>query len=108
MTPADTGSVADVRPIVAAARAYLDGQAGVVATARIVADLVRGGNFAADDLLVGFTAIDFESDSFPLGEGRKTWNLAALARADAAREQYESSMAHTMTYMCRQIVASFT
>ncbi len=41
-------------------------------------------------LFTPIEGVDSELDSFPVGESRKYWEPAALARADAARKTVEA------------------
>ena len=100
-------AVAVRRAIAAAAQAYLDGTAGVTETSRKITKLAHKLNSSLSDLLIGFTGVDSETDTLPLGEVRAHWSSEALAREDEARERYEAKIAAEFSAMCHQVVAVF-
>ncbi len=103
----EADAIAIRRRIAEAAQGYLDGSKGAVETSRTIASLARQIDSSLDDLLVGFTGIDSETDALPLGEPRALWSESALGREDAERQRYESDVASEFAAMCERVVAVF-
>jgi len=103
-TPAET-PVSVRRQIVVFAQSYLDGHTGAIETSRAIVDLSLMIDASLDDLFIGFTGIDSESDTFPLGEVRRQWSNTALEREDASRQVYETHLKEKMMDLCQKVVA---
>lgn len=69
------------------ARAMLANELDLVAGVREICSL-RFFLDAGDPIFTPFVAVDFETDHFPVGDQRKLWAAAGLARVDAELRQY--------------------
>jgi hypothetical protein len=78
-----------------------------VETSRLITSLAHRLDASVSELLVGFTAIDSETDAFPIGKVWEMWNLDALRREDDQLKGYEESVAEAMHEMCKKVVAMF-
>jgi hypothetical protein len=79
------------RRVVELANAYIANAVGLVEVSREMSLLRFKVGAEWDEDFVYFVAVDSETDTFPVGPSRVHWSPAALAREDAAREQYEVS-----------------
>ena len=95
------------RQISLAAQAYLDHKVGAVETSRLITSLAHRLDASLSELLVGFTAIDSETDAFPIGKAREMWNADVLHREDNQRRLYEESVVEAMHEMCKKVVDLF-
>jgi len=64
------------------------GEASVIATSRLICSLEHGCELDTPGF-IGFTAIESETDDYPLGETRQNWNADYLAELDAEFSSYE-------------------
>ena len=79
------------RRVVELASAYIANSVGLVEMSREMSSLRFKVGAEWDEDFVYFVAVDSETDTFPVGPSRVHWSPSALAREDAAREQYEQS-----------------
>jgi hypothetical protein len=92
------------KALLAGAKAFLAGQAGVIETARALLGL-RNVRPELNDSVMTFVGIDSETDTFPLDEVRKLWAPDALARLDP---KIAADTEHYREYIrkaCEQIVS---
>jgi hypothetical protein len=88
--PDDTVNRASVRAqILAVAKQLLTGQLDVITAARRLSALHDDAEPEIREALVGFVAIDSETDTLPIGEVRQYWRLDALERKDREIAQAE-------------------
>jgi hypothetical protein len=103
----ERGSIELRRQLALGAQAYLAGQTSAVEASQHIFAAAIQLDASTSDLLIGITRVASRADTFPLGRVREGWSTEALAREDAAREQFEVEIAEDMTRMCRRVVELF-
>jgi hypothetical protein len=68
--------------ILSVAKRFLGGQLGVIAASRELSPLRHEVEAELAEVLLVFTAIDSETDTFPIGDAGQHWSPEALDRKD--------------------------
>ena len=97
------------RRVTAAAPAFLDRRAGVIETARAVADLCGEivPAWTNDSALLSIKEIVDQADGLPVGPVRELWSREALALRDPVIESIESSYQLELEEACRSLVERY-
>src|SRR5262249_41850783 len=97
------GSAVDV------AQAILDKREGICAGSRLLAGLadVLVSDWRIEPDFVLFGGVASESDQFPLGKVRDSWEPAAVRALDVEREAIERRWEPRVMVACHSIVARF-
>ena len=103
----ERGSIELRRELALAAQAYLAGETSAVEASQHIFAAAIQLDASTSDLLIGITRVASRADTFPLGRVREGWSTEALAREDAAREQFEVEIAEDIARMCRRVVELF-
>jgi hypothetical protein len=77
--------------ILSVAKRILAGQLGVIAASRELSPLRHEVEAELSEVLLVFTRIDSETDTFPIGDDRQHWNPDALERKDHEIIEAENS-----------------
>jgi len=94
--------------IAEAAREMLSGRLSFLEGARIIVRFnALAGLANSDPDIVPFVTISSQTGALPLGETRKLWEPAALAKIQPQIEQAEKWAAEHATPHCRALIARF-
>ena len=98
-----------VRDAVDVARAVVNKREGILPGSRLLAGLahVLVPDWRIDPDFVVLGGFDSESDRFPLGKVRDSWDPAALTVLDLEREEMERHWESRVIAACRSIMARF-
>jgi hypothetical protein len=98
-----------VRNAVDVARAIVEKREGISAGSRLLAGLahVLVPDWRVDPDFVVIGGFDSESDRFPLGKVRDSWDPTALKALDLQREDMERRWEARVMAACHSIVARF-
>ena len=98
-----------VRKALDVARAIVDNREGICAGSRLLAGLshVLVPDWRLDPDFVVIGGFDAESDQFPLGKVRDSWDPTALKALDVQREELERRWEPRVMAACHSIVARF-
>ena len=95
------------RRVVELAQAYIANSVGLVEMSREMSSLRFKVDAEWDEDFIHFVAVDSETDAFPVGPSRAHWSPTALAREDAAREQYEESARRRSIEHAKNLIAKY-
>jgi hypothetical protein len=93
--------------IVAAARAVLSGELGIIAGARRLCGLGHEIGADRDAHFTFFVGLESETDHLPVGEVRQHWNAEALREKDAEIMRVESFYRERALEICRQLIQKY-
>ena len=96
-----------VERLLAEVEAFLAGQVGPIETARSLISF-RLKDRDLDKALATFELVESETDTLPLGEVRKLWNVEALKRKDLEIADAEFWCREMVSEACRELVKILT
>ena len=88
-------------------QSVIAGKIGLVEGVRSLVSLSFDLGCEDEQPFLGFRGIDSQSDHFPLGEFRDSWNKDALAREDAKRIDIEGDFRDQVVADCKEIIDRF-
>jgi hypothetical protein len=95
------------RKIVAAARAVLSGELGIIAGARQLCGLGHEIGADRDAYFTFFVGLDSETDHLPIGDVRQHWNVEALREKDAEIVRVETFYRERAVEICRRLIQKY-
>ena len=88
-------------------KGIIDGNVGLVEGVRKLVSLGFKLECENDQPFLSFSGIDSQSDHYPLGEFRETWEADALAREDADRLEFERDFKDAVIADCHELIERF-
>jgi len=95
----------DRKRIIETANEILAGNLDVVSGCRILKSALHDKEFFGDPDANCIIGVDSETDDLPMGAVRDLWNSDALAKRDAAREEYVARVRERVFKACRNLIA---
>jgi hypothetical protein len=92
------------RALLAGAKAFLDGEVGVIETVRTLSRL-RDVRPDLRDSVTTFVGVDSETDAFPLGEVRNLWKPESIAKLDPEITKAADYYRARVRTACKRIVS---
>ena len=83
---------------------FLDGELGLIAAARALAQFRYDAPPQVSEVLLTFAGIESETDGLPLGEVRQYWSAEALERKDRELADAENFYRPIATEAARRLV----